>query len=634
MKHKLSILAAALVGFGVQAQVLSIKDGETTYYFPASDQKMMFSGGDKLTIGQKTFDLAEFSEILVSAQAPVAENQILINYAENKVRVDVHGGLASYISVAINGSHVSISQSSEVSETTCGEITYILVGETANGSFTLSGSYKASIELAGVSITNPAGPAIDIQNGKRISVSANAETENNLIDGPGAQKGCLYCKGHLELKGKGTLNVTGNQSHAVFAKEYLTVKNLTLNIPGSAKDAINCNQYFAMESGTIAILNAGDDGIQVSYKDEIDREAEDTGAFNLNGGKININIAQGEASKGIKADGDINIAGGEISIVSSCNGIWDSTNLKTKASACIGADGNVTVSGGTLDLKASGSGGKGISCDGIFTCNGGETLISTSGGLLVYSNGSLNHNYTSNAERISSNYKSSAKGIKADAGLAVNNGKITVYTATTNAEGLESKNTLEIHGGEVFSKAYDDGMNSSKNLTITAGKVTAISTVGDAIDSNANLYVSGGEVIALGAGGAEQGLDAADESQCYVYITGGNVLAYGGRNSPVQQATGSQALVTVSGSLTAKSEVSVSNSDQTLATFSIPDEYGTSSGSKNAPGGGPGGGWNPGGGTSGSGNIMISCPEMASGSSYTVRNGSSSSTATAKTTVN
>lgn len=630
MKRTIIFGIATGIALAGSAQALSISDNTLTYYFPASVESMPFGDGNTLTIGNKIFSLPVFSTLNVSDEIPVDVNTVKVTYDGDKASVDIHGSVAEYVDIEVSGAHVKISQSDLVSESTCGEIIYQLSGQSDNGSLTLSGSYKSSIDLYGLTLTNPTGAAIDIQNGKRIAISAKNGTVNTLTDGSGNQKAALYCKGHLEFKGKGSLTVKGNQAHAISAKEYITVKNITLTVTGAVKDGINCNQYFAMESGKLTISGTGDDGIQASFKDDVDREAEDTGSVTVSGGTIEITVSDGQASKGIKADANIDITGGDLTILSNCNGIWDNTKLKTKASACLGADGDITIAGGTLNLTATGSGGKGISCDGVFTSNGGEMTISTTGGMLVYSNGTLNHNYTSSADRIASDYKSSAKGIKADNGVVINDGKINVYTSTNNAEGIESKTTLEINGGEIFIKAYDDGINSSGDLRITDGKVTVIAVTGDGIDSNANLYISGGQVITLGSGGSEQGLDAADESGCAAYITGGNVLSFGGRNAPVSKGTGSQAIVTVSGSLTANSTVSIKSGNDLLVSFEIPAEYTSSTSGPNfGPGNGPGGGgWNPGGG-SGSGKLLLSCPSLVSGSRYSIVNGSSTSTATA-----
>ncbi len=635
---KILLLAALFVqGITLSAQTLNISNQNVTYSFPSNTEVMKFSEGSKLTIVDRTFSLSDFPHIQV-VNENVVDNNVIVSYSEEGANVTIAGNIAQYIDVAVNGAHVNITQSDLVSETTCGEITYVLSGKSANGSLTLNGSYKSTIELRGVNLTNPAGAAIDIENGKRIELSAKNNTVNYLKDGTGKQKAALYCKGHLELKGKGELHVTGNVGHAIAAKEYIEMKNLTLVVSGAVKDAINCNQYMLIESGNIFIEGSGDDGIQVSYKDDADREAEDTGSFTMTGGTLNIKVSAGEAAKGIKADGDVVIVGGNITIDSGCNGIWDATKNKTKASACIGADGNVQISGGVIKLTASGSGGKGVSCDGVFRSDGGEVTIATTGGMLVYSNGTLSHNYTSSADRIASDNKSSAKGIKADGGVVINYGVYYITTATNNAEGLESKKTLDINGGTLFIKAYDDGINSTGNLTISGGDITVISIVGDGIDSNSNLYIKGGKVLTLGSGGMEQGLDAADESRCYVYVTGGTLLSFGGRNPVVSQTTGSQALITVSGTLKAETVVTVKEGENELASFTIPVEYTSSTSSAPrspffGPGNGPGGGgWKP-GGNSGSGKLLISTPGMASGTTYTLTNGSTNSSAKATYTI-
>ncbi|MDE5839294.1 MAG: carbohydrate-binding domain-containing protein, partial [Muribaculaceae bacterium] len=419
MKKIFTSTATAAFIVAAHAQTLNLSNNNgVTYRFPAEITGEMIFDGENVIIADKEFNLNDWSQISVN-DINIANNTVEVIYSGDSSSVAVSGNIARYIDVEIDRSHVTVTQSELVSEETCGEITYILKGESADGNFLLSGSYKSTIELHGLSLTNPSGAAIDIENGKRIALSAKNGTVNFLSDGEGSQKGAISCKGHLELKGKGELTVSGNKSHAIYAKEYVEMKNLTLNITKALKDGINCNQYFLIESGSLNISNTGDDGIQTAFKDDANREDEDTGTIFIKGGTVNISVTA-DAAKCLKADGDVIVSDGVLGLTSSANGIWDSTKNKTKASACIGADGNVTISGGSLDLKATGSGGKGISCDGVFVTEGGKTVISTTGGMLVYSNGTLNHNYTSSADRINSDYKSSAKGIKADGGVRIN----------------------------------------------------------------------------------------------------------------------------------------------------------------------------------------------------------------------
>lgn len=157
----------------------------------------------------------------VFAQSP-ADNTVLVAYNGDTAIVSVADNVAQYLTVTQEGAHVSIAQSSDLAT----EITYTLSGTTTDGEFYMSGSYKATVELNGLTLNNPSGPAINIQNGKRIKVKVNEGTTNTLSDGKNDNyNGCLHIKGHTEFRSKGTLNVTGNSRHAIYSKEYIQLKN-------------------------------------------------------------------------------------------------------------------------------------------------------------------------------------------------------------------------------------------------------------------------------------------------------------------------------------------------------------------------------------------------------------------------
>lgn len=535
-KHYMAIMAvlASLAGgtLTARAQTVNIVSGNVTYALPAEQAgDMIYTDGSTLTFIGRTLALADISEIYFD-NTPVTNNTVTITYNGTEAHVVVAGNVAQYVTPTISGAHVTLVQDSLVDDTTCGEITYSLSGNSTDGAFTLEGSYKATLELCGLTLTNPSGAAIDIQDGKRINLSIKKGTENTLADSTtGTQKGCINCKGHLELKGKGTLNVSGNLGHAIYAKEYVTVKNCTINVLKAAKDGINCNQYFAQESGSVTMSNVADEGLQVSYKDDTDREADDTGQITFNGGSF----ASTTTAKGIKAPGDI------------------------------------TINDGTINVKATGS----------------------------------------------------------------------------TAEGIESKSVLTINGGTVTAMSPDDAINSASHLYIKGGIVTAVSSGNDGIDANGNLYIMGGTIMAFGTSSPECGIDANEEGGYSVIFTGGTLLAVGGGNSVPSTSESTQPYVSGSLSVSAGNEVTLTSGSTTLATFTVPDTYtGSSSGggqggwggggwsnAMKAPGGGgqggQGGGGNRPGGSSGGSSVLITCAGLTSGSSYTISNGSNTTTATA-----
>lgn len=624
-KNIISFMVMVVSVTMVSAQTLNVNSNGVSYLFSADKVGVMnYTDGKTVTIQDNVFSLDDIVDINVTDDA-VTDNTVAITYRENSAQIVSAGNIARYISFAIDGAGVTVTQSDEISDDVCGEITYILSGQSDNGYFVLNGSYKASIELDGLSLVNPKGAAIDLQNGKRIAMRIRENTVNIIADGKdGKQKAAIYCKGHLEFKQKGTLNVTGNTAHAISAKEYIEVKNATINVLGAKKDGINCNQYFHMESGAINISGTDDDGIQVSFKDDIDREAEDTGSMTIKGGVMNIDVTA-PASKAIKVAGDFIVSKGDITATASGAGLWDSENKKTKASSCIGVDGNLNVTGGTFNLTAVGGGGKGISVDGDLNISGGSFDISTFGGRLAYVNGTLYQNYTENADRINSDYKSSPKGIKVDGDIVIDGGTFIIETKGSGGEGIESKKTLTINGGSISIKAYEDGTNSSSHTYLNGGDITVTTGTGDAIDANGNIYVAGGNVTVIGAASPEQGFDAGDGYG--IYITGGKILAAGGGNSVPSSSASKQAYVILTQSVTAGATVTISYGTTVLATFIVPEKYGTSTTAAKGPGG-----WGWGWGGSGGSSLLISTPDMKDGLQYNVAIGSTNVTATARLT--
>ncbi len=635
-----SMMVAVCIVFGAEAQTLHVVTDNITYAFPAKQTgSMTYQNGETLTIMGKTFNVSDISKMYVD-DSEVTDNTVSISYSGSAATMTIAGNVAQYVTPTITNGHVSLVQSSDVSDDTCGEITYTLTGTSTDGEFTMEGSYKATVELNGLTLTNPSGAPLNIQNGKRIDLSVKKNTVNTLTDmASGEQKGCIVCKGHLELKGKGTLNVYGNTAHGIYAKEYVEMKNCTINVLSAVKDGINCNQYFLMESGELNISGVSDDGVQVSYKeeDESQRDEEDTGALAITGGTLNIAVS-GTCTKGLKAEGDLTVSNGTLTITSAGGGAWDEDDAKTKAASCIAADGNIKIEGGTITLTSTGSGGKGINGDGTLTIDGGNITVSTTGGMYAYVNGREYTNYTGSTDNLTSDHKSSPKGMKIDGNVEINGGTITVSTTGNGAEGIESKAVLTINDGTIVVNAYDDAINSSSHMYINGGDITVVASDNDGLDSNGNMYINGGVIKAFGTKAPECGIDANEEDGYSVYFTGGTLLAVGGGNSVPSSSESTQPYVQGSMSVTANTEITLKNGSTVLATFTVPSTYSSSSGNGGfggRAGGGPGGNGGNGGGQGGPGgsgsssSVLISCAGLTSGSSYTMTSGSSSSTVTA-----
>ena len=675
---------------------------------------------------------------------------VYVNWDGTSAEVHAAKNVRDSLTTVITDANVSIIQSAGIAD----EVTYILSGESDNGSFYMDGEYKITVKMNGLKLTSTDSAAVNNQDGKRIAVELVEGTENALADGSAsAGKAAMMVNGHTEFKGAGSLTLTGNAKHAFWGDEYVELKKTVGNITvaSAKKDGFSINQYFEMKGGTVNISNVGDDGIQVEATTEptdenngqviisggsltitntataskgINAESDVTisggtvnitssgmaqwnakkvkvqsgacistdshltisggditlrnsgdggrgikadGTVTINGGNIgvtttgayyshtegsyfddakphaisadgNITIGGGEltlsvagnASKCLNTKGDINMTAGSINAITTGGGIWDSVDRKTKAPSCIGSDANITIDGGTLTLKSTGPGGKGASCDGVFTMNDGYMEIATEGKAVVYSGSTLyNGNYSGNLDNINSDYKSNAKGVKADTGLVINGG--TVIVSSDNSEGIESKAEMTIAGGVVECNTYDDCINASSHLYITGGKVFCNATNNDAIDSNGNLYIRGGLIVAQGASGAECGIDANDEGGYHLYVTGGTFIGIGGTNiSRPYNVTGYQPVLMYSGTVSTNVVYTLNDaSGNNILAYTLDRTY---SGGGGFPGwapslkAGPGGG-GPGGGGPGGGGLamLISSPSLKSGSTYTLYSGQSAS---------
>ena len=509
-----------------------------------------------------------------AATYPEESDDISQHTFSTTVNIDMSNPTATTVSgvtITVDGSDVTADHGK--TEGVC----YVVTGTTADGSLTISGKTDYELNLSGTTITNTRSTAVNLDSKQKAFIVLTGS--NKLTDGTTADdshKGAFYGKGKMLFSGTGSLDVYGTYNNGIHGKSNIVFdKGVNVYVSSTVNHGIK----------------AGDD-------------------LYINGGILNVEVSAAGA-KGINGDVDITVNGGRTTVVSTSNGIWDTDDLETKASAGIKCDSIFTMNGGEVCLKSTGSGGKGLKADWEAYINGGKLRVITEGGL-YYSNGSTeNHNYTGNTDNLDDAYTSSPKGIKIGTKnehgvLTITDGDIMVRTSGNNAEGIESKGTLTISGGDVQVSAHDDAINSSGDLTISGGNVVAVGTNNDGIDSNGNMYLSGGTLIAFGASGAESGIDIDEQHK--LYITGGNIFGIGGRIDGSLGST-TQGIATTTGSVAANATVTVSNGTTTLATFTMPP-YSYQNGT-----------------------IMLSVAGMQSGSSYTLALGSTTQTVTASNTL-
>ncbi|MCD8301420.1 MAG: carbohydrate-binding domain-containing protein [Prevotellaceae bacterium] len=304
--------------------------------------------------------------------------------------------LVSGVTAYVEGADVSITN-----DITDRELVFILQGQAESGSFVYDGNYKTTLVLAGLTLTGSSAEALNIRDGKRISLVLADGMENTLADAAqdGGQKAALYTKGHMEVSGGGTLNIRGNVKHAISTKEYLLVKKTAgvINITGAASDGIHAEQYVQINGGQITISGVGGDGIQAELKGD---GSEDDGKIIVKGGTIDVSLtaddcaalksdstlhikdgsitvsSTGSADKALKSKLNVSVEGGSLSITQSGSYIVEDGDPSYTTG--IKADTDIDITGGSITINNSADAGKGISADGDLSVSELDGVVSLS----------------------------------------------------------------------------------------------------------------------------------------------------------------------------------------------------------------------------------------------------------------
>lgn len=466
---------------------------------------------------------------------------IRIAYTEGKATVT--GGISG-VSASTDGAYVTI-------HSTVAGVNYQLSGSTEDGALKIYSEKKFKLTLSGLTLTSKRGAAINIQGKKRIFIETETGTTNVLTDAAAYtndvdgedQKACFFSEGQLIFGGTGLLTVNGLCKHGICSDEYLRLRSGThITVASAAKDAMHTNEKIIIGGGLLKLIPSGD-GLDC-----------EEGTVDIRGGLIKAQIS-GVASKGIKSTKDMTLSGGTLILLTSGGAEYDAEAKDINSAAGIKCDGNLTVNGSSVSIKSTGVAGKGINCDGTFTMTAGTLKLITTEKQYTY--GSLD---------------SSPKGLKADGTLLISDGTIWVRTiGGEGSEGIESKSTITINGGDIRVHAYDDCINASKGIDIHAGNVYCYSSGNDGIDSNGTLTLTGGTVITSGTTAPEEGFDC---DQNTFKITGGVILGIGGSTSTPTSGVCTQRSVVYGGSGSNGTLLNVVTTDGTqVMSYTIPRNY-------------------------------------------------------------
>lgn len=457
---------------------------------------------------------------------------------------------------------------------------YIISGVSNGGMITVDAEENAKVQLVldNVEISGCEGAAIYVRQADKVFLTLAEGSVNILSGGISYTKlddnnidGVIFAKSDLVINGTGSLNITAAAGHGIVSKDDLKVTGgtVTVTAPGhglSGKDSVR------IAGGTEASGASG--------------SLEDTGSrmpdLNITSGKDGIHSENGDqADKGF-----VCIAGGSITIASDGD--------------CISAGAYLQIDGGDFQLTAAqGSANRTVARDE----DGGE--VSAKGlkaeGQVVVNNGSFQIDAQDDA-------------LHSNKSLCINGGEFRIATGD---DGLHAEETVQIAGGSIeISACYegiegkdivasggtvrlyasDDGLNAaggsdnSHSLLISGGTLY-VNANGDGIDSNGNITMTGGEVY---ISGPESGANGAIDYENSAQITGGTLVALGDSAMAMnfgETSTQGSALINTS-RCEAGTEISLQDEDgNVLAAYKAE---------------------------SGFNSVVISCPGMTEGGSYTI----------------
>ncbi|GAE90048.1 carbohydrate-binding domain-containing protein [Acetivibrio straminisolvens] len=249
--------------------------------------------------------------------------------------------------ISVNGSVVTITAGGD----------HMVTGTLNNGMIYVDTTDRVKLRLSGVNIKNPNGPAIYFYNVDKGFITIEKGTVNYLSDGATytdkEAKAALFSNDDLELKGKGTLYVTGNYKHGIASDDDLIIENGDIYVT-AVTDGLHANSGIKIKGGNITVT---------AKSDAIESEKD----FKMTDGTLTL-TADDDA---IHAEQDLVIDGGEINILKCYEGIESKTTI--------------TINGGKINLNSSEDGLNASNCIYI---NGGELYI-TSGYDAIDSNGSI-----------------------------------------------------------------------------------------------------------------------------------------------------------------------------------------------------------------------------------------------------
>lgn len=359
------------------------------------------------------------------------------------------------------------------------EGTYILSGTLTDGMVIVEAGEEDKVQLVldDAEITSAESAAIYVTSADKVVVTTAVGSENKLENGGSYTAidennidAVIFSKADLTLNGAGELEITATAGHGVVSKDDLALTSGTYEITAeshglSGKDSVR------IAGGTVTI-SAGKDGIHASNADD--------------------------ASLGF-----VYIADGMFEIHASDDGIH--------------ADSEVMITGGTIEIAQSYEGIEGLDID----ISGGDiTVVSSDDGLNAAGGNDASGGEADNGKESFPEMGAMAEGEMPTApdGTEMQREEIP---GGGDAMGTEEDAWIQISGGTLHVNASGDGIDSNGSIYITGGEtyVSGPTTGGNGnMDYGIEAVVTGGIFVAAGTSDMAQNFSSSS-TQGIIMVT-------------------------------------------------------------------------------------------------------------------
>ena len=445
-----------------------------------------------------------------------------------------------------------------------GKIKYVLSGNYTGTVFIKNKKADAAVVLNGVNITSDsgAGPVMRFSSQQRTFIVLPAGTENTLTDTRILdQSETMYDTKKGSIYAKGALIFTGETS---------TEEGGSLSVINKGyKHAVYTKDYIRIANLTLNVSVEGTKGRDCLRA---------LNAVIIDGGNINLTgkgTITDDESVGIKVEGE------------DADEDEETVEYTAGAGFIIINDGKITINtvakGITAHWKSS------------------ETMIGT------YSTEDSDGDSLVNQSLLCDNILSGTSYTVPNPYVEINGGTIDITTTGTpyentstgekcSPEGIEAKADLTINAGTISLNCTDDAINAGGNIYIKGGAIYAYSSQNDAIDANGSngITITDGIIVAIGISTPECAFDCDNNP---LKISGGLLVGLGTNNySSPKNCSQSTAVLSNSYYGSANTTMAITDaSGNAVFAYTLPSSVGTI--------------------------MILSSPDIETGTSYTVKNG-------------